>query len=195
MSESTNQILQQSISRASVYRLLARLWICELDAALLDALAEPEIRSILDGFQPSLEIPELKDLEDLQVEYCRLFVGPTDHLPPLQSVWQEAQLHGEAVVSFRNYCELVGYQGNQHHPHSLDDHFGLQLDLMAKLLDASPATPQEAAECIQSYFVSHLDWSQVFLEEVQKRTSAPFYRSLSQLTQTFLRLERQSVAQ
>src|SRR6056297_3258487 len=95
---------------AGLYRLLARLWLREVDEPLLRSLTgsplrEPFLRA--GGELPETVSPEV--LQALSVDYCRLFLGPTDHLPPVQSVWQQGQFQGQAVRSMAGWIELTGY--------------------------------------------------------------------------------------
>ena len=80
------------LERTSVYQLLARLWAEEPGDLLTELSSEP-LRSAwlqLGGVIPDHESEELRSA--LDEDYCRLFVGPKGHLPPIQPVWEGGEL-------------------------------------------------------------------------------------------------------
>ena len=177
-----------SDSRASVevYRLLSRLWLREIDAELLSRLQSEPMRSALSEL--GMEVPA-STVDELGIEYCRLFVGPRDHMPPVQSVWLRSELDTELTTSVRHYAELLGYGL---YPQDMPDHLGVQLGLMAhaiSLVEENPGT-QEYQEIASDFFRRHLTWPTDLLQAVQKRSDASFYASLAAITQQFLKLEQ-----
>ena len=93
-------------SVATVYSLLARLWMQEVDAPLLKGMAEEPLLSALS--QLGLSLPN-ESLEQLATEYCALFIGPKNALLPMQSVWQKTQLDSQSASSVAKFAELIGY--------------------------------------------------------------------------------------
>ena len=127
-------------SVATVYSLLARLWVQEVDAPLLKGMAEEPLSSALS--QLNLMLPG-ESLEQLATEYCALFIGPKNALLPMQSVWQKTQLDGQSASSVAKFAELVGYVMPAP---ALWDHLGIQLDLMSHLVLASGSQEKKDEE-------------------------------------------------
>ncbi|MDB4749291.1 molecular chaperone TorD family protein [Rubripirellula sp.] len=177
-------------SVATVYSLLARLWVQEVDAPLLEGMAEEPLASALS--QLGLALPT-ESVEQLATEYCGLFVGPKNALLPMQSVWQKTQLNSQTASSVAKFAELIGYvlPGP-----ALWDHLGVQLDLMSHFVAAtncdndSKNQGEVACEVANVFFDRHLNWTSPLLLATSQRTCLPLYRSLAEITQQFLKLER-----
>lgn len=177
-----------------VYRLLARIWLRELDAPTLTALSSPPLRAAYEaagGIAPPASDPTTQD--ELAAEYCRLFVGPKQHLPPHQSVWQSGQFEGEATVSMRRWCEILGYGGAVEEGGGLmPDHLGVQLDVLGYLLQQSAARPGDAAELKElmgAFRTAHLRWPKPLFAAVESRQPHPFYRGLVAVTRGSLEID------
>ena len=70
--------------RAAVYQLLARLW-AEEPGRLLEQLRSEPLCSAwaqLGGIVPDEDSDGTHS--SLDEDYCRLFIGPKEHLPPIQ---------------------------------------------------------------------------------------------------------------
>ena len=78
--------------KASIYRFLQKLFI-EPDEEFLNFLLQnsKELEDIGIEFNGSL------NLENLQMEYTRLFLGPKGHMPPYESVFLEGRLWGNSA--------------------------------------------------------------------------------------------------
>ncbi len=184
--QNSASLQRQSQPIAGVYTLLSRLWLREIDDELISDLGRDPLRQafvVLGGVVPH------ESLDELAVEYCRLFIGPRDHLPPVQSVWQRAQLHSETTTSVRTFAEILGYEmpvGN------MFDHLGIELDLMAHAIlgiqgqSCEPSYEEIAGE----FFRRHLTWPTPLLDAAVERSISPFYRSMVQITRDFLVIER-----
>ena len=93
---------------SGMYALLAQVWLREVDLALLSRLRSPEVRPLFQA--AGGELPADSEVEHLAVEYCRMFVGPQGHLPPLQSVWERGELQSDITSSIRSFADAAGYQ-------------------------------------------------------------------------------------
>lgn len=172
-----------------MYALLARIWLRELDLPLLNQLRSPELNS---SFQSAGgELPPESGLDDLAVEYCRLFVGPKDHLPPLQSVWERGELQSDITSSIRSFADAANYQPPASVASLLHDHLGVQLDIMSHitLLLPSTAAEEEPFSFAAEFFRRHLTWPSDLLNTAIQRTTSPFYTTVVQMTATFLQQE------
>jgi TorA maturation chaperone TorD len=188
---------EEVAARSGTYRLLARLWLREVDRDLVRELRSPPL---CDSFVAAGGILPAGDdeptIEQLAIAYCRLFAGPADHLPPFQSVWKTDQFQGTATASMKNFIEVVGYDTKQLPSGMMLDHLGVQLDVMRHIL-AQVSTWQSDTESLgqvlelaDSFFARHLLWPAELLEAAMRRAPSGFYRSLVVLTREFLKSER-----
>ena len=174
---------RQAVS--NVYSLLSRLWLAEIDEPLLRELSKPRLR---DAFAKiGGVIPDRKQLDELAIEYCRLFIGPRDHLPPIQSVWQRAQLQSDITDSVQAFADLFGYSMPIQHDGILD-HLGIELDMMSAVLANGVASDEESA-AVAEFFARHLSWPSKLLDAANDQTQSTFYKSLMQITREFLQAE------
>ena len=183
-------------SRSSIYGLLARIWLREVGRNFVRELQSPPL---CDSFAAAGGILPIGDddptIEQLAIAYCRLFVGPTDHLPPYQSVWQTGQFQGTTTVSMRNFAEVVGYNIDRLPGGMMLDHLGVQLDVMGHILGQISSWPSDMEgldqgwELANSFFAAHLLWPTDLLEAAMHRAETDFYRSSVMLTRDFLKSE------
>ena len=184
-------------SRSGLYHLLSRLWIREVDEKLLSQLlSSPLCESFTEagGILPTSQNVS-ESVEQLAIEYCRLFVGPTGHLPPCQSVWQEGQFQGSMIGSMENFCAAVDYDTSLLGGRNMKDHLGIQLDVMGHILDLlSQPTHQDESQpdllaFAETFYQTHLTWATKLFAAVSQKTTTDFYRSVVLLTQQFLASE------
>lgn len=199
------------VERAAVYRLLGRLWVAEVDADLLAALRSDSFGGGLQQLLREIDDGDAVDgssvLETLAIDYCRLFIGPREHFPPVQSVWLESHFEGDSTVSARGYQGLIetvsGYRDD-----CPPDHLGNLLLTMAAFLDALAVAVEPfliddlsvddlraeldrgelrgLSEVISGCFLGHLCWMGPFFSQVCESASTQFYRGLAELTSDFL---------
>jgi len=182
----------QPVVKAAVYRLLAQLWGQEISYRLAESLDKPDVRKIwmtLGGGDPSQLTSQLDCLAE---DYCRLFVGPVGHLPPIQSVWMAGELQSSMVGQFTEFVRICHYKSPW--PGLLPDHLANELQLMAVMLEKAtlepaPANTDLARSLIEAFFNQHLTWTKRFLDRVQCVDTDGFYGNLASLTQSFLHEE------
>ena len=189
------------VARSGLYRLLARFWLREVDA---DFLRQLQSISLCNEFVESGGVLPEDDgrltSEQLAIDYCRLFIGPSDHLPPYQSVWQSGQFQEAASASMKRFVEIAGYQAGVLSEGMMLDHLGVQLDLMGQVLEQYAGWPVEMAdreavlELASAFFATHLVWPIELLETAARRAETDFYRSVIFLTRNFLESERHVLA-
>lgn len=182
---------------SGVYGLLARLWIHEVDAPLLVELSKPPFRELFAQVGGVLPDPPFDHVaEQLAVEFCQLFIGPKDHLPPFQSIWQTGQFQSQAATAMRDFVETVGYDLGDTFSAIPLDHLGIQLDVMSHIAGqcslAGDAEPQASRhrEVLQSFFMRHLTWPSQLLNIAKNRAQSDFYRSMIGMTASFLHSEQ-----
>lgn len=201
-------------ARGGLYRLLARLWLSEVDPPLWQALHAPPLRDAFvaaGGVLQRLDEQDLRGraaghdrppsgtapadpsrdaiLESLAADYCQLFVGPRAAALPVQSVWNDGRYHGEAVASMRAYIDQGGYPTARLPEGIMLDHLGVQLDVMGHLVQAS-AERQAEREPIAAlpckFYADHLAWADGMLETAVGRAETAFYRGIVTMTREFL---------
>ncbi len=182
-------------SRAAVYRLLSRLWRSEVDETLLLDLTSGDMR---DAFvQAGGQLPNdtsAATIDELAFDYCQLFLGPSSHLPPYQSVWTEGQFQGAAIASMTQYIDLLNT--DQWADETMLDHLWIELDVMANLLDQrasatdSPEALALSTEITATFFRDHLSWPIQLCTIAAERAQTDFYRSMVEVTSEFLASEQ-----
>ena len=179
-----------------MYRLLARLWLSEVDENLLQNLLASPLRNSFvaaGGILPATSGDQT--VEQLSIDYCQLFIGPTDHLPPYQSVWQFGQFQGTTTVSMKRFIQIAGYDSEALPSGIILDHLGVQLDVMGHVLDEVVSEPSNSravttiSEIANSYFAIHLRWPAELLAVAERRATTEFYRSVIEMTREFLDCE------
>ncbi len=192
---------QEAQSFSGMYRLLARLWLREADAPLLEALSRPPLGDALAEIGGCLpKDHSRKTIECLASDYCQLFVGPTGHLPPCQSVWQSDQFQAAPVQSMQRFVDLVAYDTRVLPDRVMLDHLGVQLDVMGYLwrrISESTADQQmleNITEVAWAFFQQHLSWPWALLEQAEWQAKSPFYRTVVALSRDFLRLQQTDVS-
>lgn len=173
---------------SSVYALLSRLWLQEVDMPLLEALNEPDMREAYIHMGGELPRATEQAIEDLAVDYCQLLIGPQECISPVQSVWEEKQFQGKPVASMQRYLEsLSGYTPQS----NVLDHIGVQLGFMAELfIRASAAENADAyEELAASFCADHFAWPGHFFDQVEARAQTDFYRGLARMSREFLEFE------
>jgi TorA maturation chaperone TorD len=197
--------LEKKWTLGHCYKLLAECYypptagvfdtVHELEQNLFHLSPEAE-RTLLER-ERSLQIAS--DLESLQVDFARLFVGPFHLLAaPYGSVYLEKQrrVMGESTMdAIRRYRE----EGLDLSGEFLDapDHVAVELEFMhfliVKELEAL-STPdiRSASEFIEKqmgFFIHHLGaWGLEFADHVEQNASAGFYRNLAKATRVLLSL-------
>lgn len=144
-------------------------------------------------------------LQELLVDYSRLFLGPVQALArPYASVW----LTGENVVMQDTTMELLQLyeQGGfaiDDNFQELPDHVAVELEflyLLTHQLDqAQGSGDAEALQALQVLRTAFLDghlgrWLGGFILAMHDHAQTDFYRELAELTELFVRLEGQAQA-
>lgn len=175
-------------SLAGMFRLLARIWSREIDQEFLDQLSADPLREAflnVGGILPN------ESVDDLAIEYCLLFIGPAEHLPPYQSVWQTGQFQGETTTSMEQFVDVIGYDTSNLDGMMLD-HLGVQLDVMNWLEQNQAETPLDSEKAVaikqihDEFFARHLAWPTKLIDAATEKTTSDFYRSVFQITRSFL---------
>ncbi|MSO58580.1 MAG: hypothetical protein EXQ77_06035 [Thermoleophilia bacterium] len=157
----------------SAFALGARLFASELDAALLAGLrAGPFAAHLaLDAANPP---PLHTELEDLAVEYCRLFVMPDAPCPPnVAAMRHEPMLGGRASRELLVQLEVHGYESVA----------AIHGDHVASYLELAAELPPEARS---AFLRPHRAWLRTYFLDVEEATTVGLYRGAARLVVALL---------
>lgn len=139
-------------ARRDLARLASRLLAVEVDAALLARLrATPEL------LDPALAgLDDARAIEELAVEYCRLFIGPQPVCPPYASAYSGGRrLGGRAESDLRGFLAAHDLELRVRREVALlgSDHLAVHLAVLAHLYDrpADRRTRDVIAELVERH--------------------------------------------
>ncbi|MPZ14126.1 MAG: hypothetical protein GEU73_06825 [Chloroflexi bacterium] len=179
-------------ARAGLYRLLARLYLEEVDVAWLGLLREHPM------FAPALaDLAALEDpLPKLRAEYARVFLL---NVPPYEAVYvdEDMMLNASCTQAVAQSYADLDFQPNPIRAVGAADHIGLELECMAQLLEQAaelvPSSEDRLAtqlQIAQRFLSDHLaSWGPIFGLAVAHDARLAFYRTLGEFTAEFLLAE------
>ncbi len=196
--------------RSGLYGFLAEVFRAEPSLDLLRRIKDPGFAEVLEAAGAHLgeELagrPENALLEDLAVEYTRLFLGPGRHVRPYAATYLDgagASLCGPTTAWVRDFMERAGFEFGSGH-RDLPDHVSVELEFMARMAarDAAAVEAGDAAAASQSrriqreFLETHLGrWLPRFCGHAAEQAELSFYRELARLAGHFLDSERASFA-
>lgn len=191
-------------SRRGLYRLFNRLLGSEIDQGLLDEMRKPEFSSALGalGISPNdLSGDDDTILEQMAVEFARLFLGPGKHISPHESVQgtRDGTLNNDATVRVRRFIEATGFQlatASKRYPDHICSEFEFMEALISKQIDALTDGDIEEAEISQmlqeEFLQRHLrQWVPGFCSRVEQSAELALYKGLSWAIADFIQIETQ----
>lgn len=191
--------------RSSMYGFLALVYLKEpvreflvqvekaYDLGELGALVRDSIkRQGLDVF-----------LDELVIEYNRLFIGPGPHCSTYESVYKkdEGTLYGETTVKVKKMIESIGLEYAVDWT-GLPDHIGVELELMQKLAIyeekmREQGNDEKIKQCLgyeKEFMNEHLgQWADAFCDSVIKSAKIDFYRQVAGLTKDFISFDKENI--
>jgi len=200
-------------NRETMYRLLGRLYLKEVDADLLGRLKSLRFQAECgDGELEKgcrmleKEIAARKatrdDLDDLSADYCRIFLGAgcVDEVAayPFESVYTSP---GKLVCqdAYEAVYKLFKAEGLEKTEHDvLEDQLGLELSFMAHLarkavLKAREGDEQALSDVLdrqEKFLREHLlNWVPRLCADIRACPGSDFYKAVSLVTEGFLRQE------
>ncbi|MHC4181915.1 MAG: TorD/DmsD family molecular chaperone [Planctomycetota bacterium] len=188
-------------NRSNSYGFLSIVYLREPTMEFIKSLRESNILDVLN--RPDLHFNEQtpnevsdKFLNDLELEYTRLFIGPGKHISPYESAYRGNgnALWGETTVAVKNFIESSGleYSSNWF---GLPDHIGVELEFMQRFTcREKEAWTQEdketAIRCLEfekKFIDEHLSqWVPIFCNKVKEETQVAFYGEIADLTRQFI---------
>ena len=190
--------------RSNSYGFLSIVYLQEPTREFIKLLVESNILNVASGPASRFEEQITNDvsdkfLNDLALEYTRLFIGPGKHVSPYESVYRDNEdaLWSETTVEVKNFIEASGlaYSCNWH---GLPDHIGVELEFMHRLThhekEAWAREDKETAiRCLEfekRFIDEHLiQWIPNFCDKVIKESHVAFYGEMAELTSQFIEFD------
>ena len=149
---------------------------------LLDALGGEEEKSLL---QTALAGSQ-NMIEDLQVEYTRLFINGIPHVAasPYGSVYLDKTLRGKYSDEVLSFYHSLGYRLKNNS--DLPDHLIYQLEFLSFLAEDQNRLSEE--EFLRRFF---LPWFSIFSNRVKGEAHHPFYRIIVTIIDFFTKEEEE----
>ncbi|MEK6193249.1 MAG: molecular chaperone TorD family protein [Deltaproteobacteria bacterium] len=194
--------------RSNIYGLLALIYRREVTPDLLHKVKDPRFLGVftdlgVEGIKAFLQSSEEKLIEDLTVEYARLFLGPGKHISPHESVHHQREdgdwgtLWGATTVEVKKFIEATGLEYEPDYK-GMPDHVSVEFEFMAALARREAQAWAESDEAIarscvamqKMFLEEHLiQWIPDFCENVIQLAELPFYHAVAELTRSFIEFE------
>ncbi len=183
------------------YGFLSIVYLQEPSREFIRSLKESNILDVLN--KSDLRFDKIinndasdKHLNNLVLEYTRLFIGPGKHISPYESVYRDNgdALWSETTVEVKNFIESSGLEYSYNWS-GLPDHIGVELEFMQRLTcREKEAWTQEdketAIRCLEfekKFIDEHLSqWVPTFCDKVKEETRVAFYGEIADLTKQFI---------
>lgn len=198
--------------RSSIYGFLAAVYRQELNSELIRQMKEDQFQEVLSDLGVRLnngffQSSEKELLENLAVEYARLFVGPGKHISPHESVHhkkdgvQSGQLWGELTAEVKRIIESSGLEYKSEFT-GMPDHISVELEFMQHVVQREAQAweaddDKTALLCLKNekkFIDEHLFcWIPDFCEKAIKAAELPFYREMARLTHSFIEFEKEEL--
>ena len=197
--------------RSNIYGFLASMFREEINAERLQQIKTPAIKEALAemGLRYDLFSTKSQDelLEDLAVEYARLFLGPDKHISPHESIHHQRDdgdwgTHwGGSTVDVKKFIETAGLEYKQDYS-GMPDHISVELEFMketaGRKAQAIEENDREGALYCQKmekkFICDHLiKWIPAFCDKVSSQAEIPFYGDLADVTKDFITSEFEEI--
>lgn len=205
------ELIDLSAQRAGSYTLLSRIWGAEVDEGLWTQLLAmhfpstpqlPALDAAYRSLQRTIQSPTPPTLVDLRVDYARLCLGsdPRQGADPYESVHRNKEglmMQDEWEAVLQLYSEL-GLKRSTATVES-EDHLALELECLAQLCDRQETALRQRQFPEASWWVEQqvrmldehlLKWVPSFVRRVHKLGQTEFYKSFGDLTEAFLKADR-----
>ena len=193
--------------RSNIYGFLSSMFREEITAERLRQIKGPAIKEVLSEMGIQYDIFSKKDqdqlLEDLAVEYTRLFLGPDKHISPHEAVHHQRDdgdwgVHwGGSTVDVKKFIETTGLEYKQEYS-GMPDHISVELDFMKEAAGREAQALEEkdwegALYCQKmekKFIYDHLiKWIPAFCDKIISQAEISFYGDLADVTKNFINLE------
>ena len=202
---------QKAFQRSDIYGLLSLVYSQEPDESFIENLSSSNSRLFFVkaemGDEKFWTQSVQKICESLAVEYTRLFIGPKDHIPPFESLYnfkkgEIRQIWGTATVEVKRIIESAGLSFRKDYG-GIPDHISIELEFMQKLVkkEAELWDEQKNGSLLfktikleKKFIDEHLKvWIPSFCQKVKEAARYGFYRNVTELTEDFIVTEKEEV--
>jgi len=207
-----NDTATMARQRSDIYGFLAMVYRQEVTSDFLEQIKDPRFLGVLSDLEIQFDDdfllkPEKELLEDLAVEYARLFLGPGRHISPHESIHHEkdnskwGQLWGDSTVEVKKFIEATGLEYQPDYK-GLPDHISVELEFMQQLTlreeqawDDADTEGADSCRNIEKKFIEEhlIPWVSAFCEKIMQEAELPFYRDLAALTRKFIEFEQDEI--
>ena len=201
--------IQSAKGRSNIYDFLTTVYRIEFNAERLQGIKDPAFAEVLSEFGVDVNNAffngtDEKVIEDLAVEYARLFAGPGKHISPHESVHHErdggdwGKLWGRSTIDVKMFIEKAGLEFKSEYT-GLPDHISVEFEFMKELTLREAQAWEEndsegAMKCreIEKRFVDdHISkWVPGFCDRVIQTAELDFYRNIAKLTKEYVLEEK-----
>ena len=197
--------------RSNIYGFLSSMFREEISAERLQQIKGPAIKEVLYEMGIQYDIFSQKDqdqlLEDLAVEYTRLFLGPDKHISPHEAVHHQRDdgdwgVHwGGSTVDVKKFIETTSLEYKQEYS-GMPDHISVELDFMKEAAGREAQALEEkdwegALYCQKmekKFICDHLiKWIPPFCDKIISQAEISFYGDLADVTKNFINLEFEAI--
>lgn len=201
-------MLELAEQRSNVYKFLMLVYIQVPTDKFIELIRNSELIDVIEGLGLTLDEKfRLKNkdelLEELELEYNRLFLNPGKHIPLNESVWRDKEklLCGESTLKVKRFIESSGLRFNDNWT-GIPDSLGAELEFMQKLSqgerDAWKKNDKKTAlRCLESereFIDKHLSqWVKPFCDKVIEEAQTSFYKQMAKLTLEFIEFDRKQI--
>ncbi len=197
--------------RSRLYGFLARIYRAEVREDVLEQLRNPELLMMLKdtGIKFEEDFHLLRNNEqhlinELALEYNRLFIGPGSHISPHESVHRErndrewGRISGAYTDEVRTFIKSSELEYDPEYT-GLPDDISIEFDFMQQLVkneaEAWKSNDSERAkyfvEIEQDFLYKHLlEWVPCFCDKILAMAKASCYREIAKTTKNILEAER-----
>jgi TorA maturation chaperone TorD len=197
--------------RSNIYGFLSSMFREEITAERLRQIKDPAVKDVLTEMGVQYEIFSQKDqdelLEDLAVEYARLFLGPDKHISPHESIHHQRDdgdwggHWGGSTVDVKKFIETAGLEYKEEYS-GMPDHISVELDFMKEAAGREARAIEEkdwegALYCQKmekKFICDHLiKWIPAFCDKIISQAEISFYGDLADVTKNFITLELEEI--
>lgn len=191
-SQSAEVVSDEELARSHLYRLLGRLLAAPPDQQVLELLelidqqAEADL-PIATACNELRELAETAQLEELEQEYFKLFIGlGRGELLPYASWYVNGALMDRTLASLRQDLKRLGFvrQDDVAEP---EDHVAALCETMGMIISDVRLSFEQSA------FYEHYIgiWMRRFFADLEAAETAGFYRSVGRLGGHFMEIEKE----
>ena len=208
----TKKMVETATQRSNIYGLLSLIYRTEVTKDLLAHIKKPEFLSVLSDMGAKLEDDFLKGsedklIEDLAVEYTRLFLGPGKHISPHESIHHDTgdgdwgQFWGRSTVEIKKFVDASGLEFKSDYK-GLPDHISVELEFMQLAAKREMQALEEKDNdgllyCLKMekmFIEEHLvQWVPIFCDKIISEAELSFYREIAKVTKNFMEFEQKEI--